>query len=267
MPSGTGASLQRVVDALAYSGLWTAAAAGALTWATTQTFASEARMPRWGLVCILAAAGTVVVYSVDRLRDVERDVSTSPARSAFVARHRRGLAALATVGFLTCLAVATRLPPSAWALCGGVLALGLLHRRLKAHSAAALAYVSLSWVAIVVGLPALVAGPGLRVTTLLASAIGIGSAVTANAIASDLRGTLFDAGAAARLRIARRTALASSVICLALAPIRPLAVVGAATWLSVVCFRPDERYGLVVLDGALMLGGVGAALWLGGAKL
>ena len=257
------ASLGRGLDALAYSGIWTGAAAGALAWATVRAFSAEASLPRSGLVCLLAAAGTVVVYSVDRLRDVERDSATSPSRSAFVSGHRRAMKAVAAIAFVTCLAVATSLPLSVWGLCGGVLVLGLLHRRLKANPTRALTYVSLSWVAIVVGLPALIVGPGLRATTLAVSAIGIGLAIAANAIASDLRGRSFDATAAIRLRTARRCALASWAICLAVPSVRPLALIGAGTWLSLVCFRPDERYGLLVLDGALMLGAIGAALVLG----
>ena len=46
------------------------------------------------MVAALAAAGTLVVYNVDRLRDLEKDRLTAPARSAFVERWRGPLLAL-----------------------------------------------------------------------------------------------------------------------------------------------------------------------------
>jgi len=97
---------------------------------------------------------------------------------------------------------------------------------------------------------------------MLPTAVAIGLAIASNAVASELRGTRFDARAANRLRAARRTALASLGICLLVPAIRPLALIAAGSWLSVLCFRPDERYGLFVLDGALLAGAVGAALVL-----
>ena len=42
----------------------------------------------------LAAAGTLVVYNIDRLRDVDRDRLTCPARTRFVERWRSALTAL-----------------------------------------------------------------------------------------------------------------------------------------------------------------------------
>ena len=42
-------------------------------------------------------------------------------------------------------------------------------------------------------------------------------------------------------------------------PVRALALVGVAAWIALALFRPDERYGLIVLDGALLVGAILAA--------
>jgi hypothetical protein len=225
-----------------------------------RTLAGGATEPRLAFACALASAGTFIVYSVDRLRDRDRDAKTSPARTAFVSRNRGVLLALIVVAAVICLGVIQELPRATWGLCGAVLTMGLLHRRLKSHPPRTLAYVSMSWVAVVVGLPALIVGPRLEPSMLLVTAVGIGLAVSANAMASALRGLRFDANAAVRLRTARFVALASLAICLVVPTTRPMALIGAATWISVLLFRPDERYGLVVLDGALMVGAIAASL-------
>ncbi len=252
--------LRYAVEALAYTGLWTAAAAGALVWTAARSVADGITNPDIAFVCALTAAGTVVVYSLDRLRDLDRDASTSPLRTAFVAEHRGAVAALVFGASVVCLAVAWTFPIRAWALCGGVLIVGLLHRRIKANRVRTLAYVTGCWVAIVVGLPALLAGPDIETARLVGTTAGLALAIGSNAIASQLRGVRFDSNAAIRLRGARRAALASCAICLAVPGVRSVAMVGAATWIGVLFFRSDERYGLVALDGALLVGAIGAAL-------
>lgn len=260
MSSSIRSCLRSTIDALAYSGLWTAAAAGALAWAAGLGSTGGVATPRLGVVCVLASAGTVVVYCLDRLRDLNRDAITSPARTAFVSSNRRPLVALVAAASVVSLVAIWSLPISVWGVCGAVLTLGLMHRRLKSSRLRTLASVTTSWVAIVVGLPALVAGPDLRGGALLGTTCGIGLAIASNAIASDLRGARFDATGAIRLRRARLAALASCALCLMWPGVRAIALIGAATWVSVLFYRADERYGLVVLDGALLLGGLAAAL-------
>jgi hypothetical protein len=64
---------------------------------------------------------------------------------------------------------------------------------------------------------------------------------------------------------AARWIAASSLAAALLAPpaLQPLGLVGLATLAALVGFRPGERYGLGVVDGALLAGGLGAC-WLGG---
>ncbi|MCH2187343.1 hypothetical protein MK280_15910, partial [Myxococcota bacterium] len=75
-------TIRSLLEILAFSALWTALAAGALTWAGGIFLLPPAGPPRLTIACGLAFAGTLAVYGVDRLRDVDRDHENSPRRSS-----------------------------------------------------------------------------------------------------------------------------------------------------------------------------------------
>jgi 4-hydroxybenzoate polyprenyltransferase len=251
----------RVLDVLAFAGLWAGGVAAALTWAAGRAVGAGERPRALAWACALAGAGTVVVYVIDRLRDLERDRASAPARTAFVAGHRRGLRATAAAAAIACVPAASRLPPTAWMLCGAVLVVGLLHRRLKGPRTATIVYVAAAWVAVVVGLPTSIAArDGVRLLPVGVTAASLGLAIASNAMASDLRGRRFDADAARRVRRARGLGLVAAVLPIALPGLAPLGLVGVGAWGAAALFRPGERYGLVVVDGALLAGGLAAAL-------
>ncbi len=242
-----------ILDALAFSSVWLAAAAGALCAASSLAMGFPPALP----VVAIACAGTLVVYTVDRLRDLERDRATTPARSAFVARHARALTRLAAAAILVALGLTVMLGTRPLLLLAPVLAVGLAHRRLKRLPFAKAAYVAAAWLVVVVGLPAVVAGAESNVgwvTALLAAAL------LANAIASNVRdgeAAIARLGPRLPLRIARVLAALGIVLgALAPPPVHPLAAVPAATLAALLGFRPSERYGLIVVDGALLAIGV-----------
>jgi hypothetical protein len=211
----------------------------------------------------VAVAGTLVVYNVDRLRDLERDRLTAPDRSAFVARHRRALVALTATGGVVSLACAATLGLWSLIILAPVAALGLAHRRLKGIPFAKAAYITLAWLAVTVALPAMAAAPDHRVAWIAGI---LGLAIFSNAIASNVRdreGAAAHFGRGPTLRTARAVAiLALALAAVAPAAVRPLGAVGAATLLALIPFRDGERYGLVVVDGALVLGAAAAIAWL-----
>jgi hypothetical protein len=243
--------LLALVDALAFSSLWVAAAAGALCAAASLAMGAAPALPVVGI----AVAGTLFVYNVDRLRDVERDRATTPERSAFVARHRGALTGLAGAAVATSLAFALRVGAGPALLLLPVLAAGLAHRRLKRIPFAKSAYVTAAWLLVVVALPA-VAGPATANAAWTAGVLG--AAVFANAIASNVRdaeAAVARVGARPALNAAR--ALAGVGVLLGAAappPVRPLLAVPLATLATLLAFREGERYGLIVVDGALLAG-------------
>jgi hypothetical protein len=203
----------------------------------------------------LAVSGTLVVYNVDRLRDLDRDRTTSPRRTAFVARHGAALSLLTVAAGAGSVAFAIAAGPRSGLVWVPILGLGLLHRRIKHVTFTKSAYITAAWVAVVVGLPVAIDPGAVRV----AWTVGVvGLAIFANAVASNVRDAEVAAarfGTRAALQVARGIAAAGVAAGFAApAEIRPLTAVPLATLFALLPFRRSERYGLVVVDGALLVG-------------
>lgn len=241
----------RLLDACVFSSLWLAAAAAALAAAASHAM-GVAPDPR---ALGLAAAGTLVIYNVDRLRDLDRDRTTSPERTAFVERHRATLRTLTAAAGVTSAALAVSAGRGPIALLLPALGAGLLHRRLKRFALAKPLYVVACWLLVVAGLPWILAQAPSHTGWVLAS---IGSASLANAIASNIRDEEAGAallGAPRALALARGFALLGVTVALVgPAPVQPLAWVPATVLAALLRFRPTERYGLAIVDGALLVG-------------
>jgi hypothetical protein len=243
------------LEFLAFTSLWVAAAAAALCAAAGRALDVETDVG----TLALAAAGTLVVYNVDRLRDTANDQRTAPSRTAFVERWRSPLVVLAAGAALAAAALAWRAGPDVLLVLFPVAALGLLHRRLKRFAWWKPFYVSGAWAAVVVGLPAVRAEHPKHLVWV---SLIVATTVLANVIASNLRD---DEAPSARfgprvpLRLAR--GLAGAALGLALvAPeaVRPLVLVPLATLAALAPFHPGELYGLVAVDGALLFGALAA---------
>jgi hypothetical protein len=250
----------RALDAFAFSSALVASAAAALAAAASRAL-GIAPDPA---VLALAFSGSVVVYCVDRVRDLAQDAYTSPLRSAFVSRHRRKLLGAAALCAPVAVAAGVRAGTRALALCGAVAALGFAHRRLKRLTFVKPFYLTGSWGAVCVGLPAVAAGEsaGLDLSRLAVVLAIVCASVHANVILSNLR----DAESIAGLIGARRARGAAAAFCaaaIALAlfgpsAVRALVALPLAMGAAVAAFRPGERYGALVVDGALLVGGLAA---------
>jgi hypothetical protein len=234
----------RAIDALLFSGAWVALAAASLTAASFRVFGAAPQPP----VVALAFLGTLAVYAIDRLRDLDRDRATAPLRSAFVARHRRGLTAIAFAAGIASVVCAASAGPRAIAISGVVLTIGLLHRRLKRLSMGKPIYLVFAWLAVVVALPAAI----------------VPSAANAGFAALVLAPALFANVAASRsLGVARALALLGiALACAAPSSVRPLGAVALATGVALLRFRRTEHYGLGILDGALTAGALATLMML-----
>jgi hypothetical protein len=250
--------LLSILDAVVFSSAWVAAATGALCASASLAMGVT---PAFSIVGI-AVSGTLFVYNVDRIRDVDRDRATTPERSAFVERNRGSLVAWTVAAGLVSLAFAFSVGPGPTLLLLPALAAGLAHRRLKRMPFAKSAYITAAWLLVVVGVPA-VADPAAANVAWTAGILG--PAIFANAIASNVR----DAEAAV-VRFGRGPVLNTARLFAALGmllgaaappPVRPLAAVSLATLAALVAFRAGERYGLIVVDGALLAGALLAVGW------
>jgi 4-hydroxybenzoate polyprenyltransferase len=247
------------LELLAYASLWVAAAASALCAAVGRALGADPA----AATLALAAAGTLFVYNVDRLRDVERDRATSPRRTAFIERWRTGLLGLAAASAVAAAALALRAGPRMIFALAPIAVIGLAHRRLKRFAWWKPFYVSGAWTAVVVGLPAVTAERTRDLPWVIAI---VSATIAANVIASNLRDREAPAarfGARVPMRIALGLALAANALALAApAGARTLAPIPLATLASLAAFRPSELYGGIVVDGALLAGAL-ASLALG----
>lgn len=253
-------------DTLVFSGVWAASVAAMLVCAASQALDGS---PRWDVVA-LAFTGALVVYPLDRLRDLERDRARVPLRSTFVDRHQRRLQVLVGLASLASLALALRLDTAIWILCGGVFVTGLFHRRLKRIGHGKTIYVSIAWTIVVVGLPALVQRPFPSSRLLWVTAVMF-AAIFSNLVASNLavkgeRGTSAENWPQPQGRwIALTSAVLGTTFGL-LGPAPALSAVPCAQALALIRHREGERYSHGVIDGALLVGGLVASglLWMAG---
>jgi hypothetical protein len=250
-----------LLDGLVASSVWVALAAAALLAASSRAM-DLAPDP---VLIALAFFGTLVVYTVDRIRDLGRDRVTAPRRSAFVELHGPSLAGVAVGSAALAVVLAAVAGTHAVGVAAVVLALGLAHRRLKRRIWAKPLYLTLSWTAVTVGLP-WTSDPGARHVALVAMVLTL--TILANVILSNLKD---GEGAAARMGQLRARTLAASALAAALGlalaahpPVCSLVWLPITMGLAVAAFRPGERYGGLVVDGALL---VGALLALAGAGL
>lgn len=245
-----------VLDAVVFSSVWVAAAAGALCVACSLAMGIAPDTTATGL----AFAGTLVIYNFDRLRDVDRDRATTPARSAFVLRHGGDLALLSLGAAVASAGFALAAGPRVWLVLMPVLAIGLLHRRLKHLTFWKSGYITAAWVTVVVLVPVAI-DPGARDVGWASAFCATG--IFANAIACNIRDREV---AAAHFGPARALAAARAIAAIgalggliAPSPVASLALIPLATLLVLIPFRPSERYGLVGVDGALLVGAIAAA--------
>jgi hypothetical protein len=242
----------RGIDIFIFSGVCPAAVAVTLVALCRQSLYPGFPSTSW-VTLALAGAGTFLVYNVDRLRDLTRDRGSSPARTAFVERNQRVLIGLCVAAALTSALCAWSQPPWAWLLLGIAFGLGIFHRRLKGHPAFGILYVALAWVIVVVGLPVVQGPPGSHLGADIAlTAATLGFVIAANLVGSELREAEPGPSTDTRLKTARFLALGGLLVSwMAPDPLLPIAL---ANLVALLFFRPSERYGLGVLDGAILAG-------------
>jgi len=258
--------LGRAADAVAFSSGLAAAIGGSLSLVASRVLGA----PDAGSWAVLAASGTFIIYNLDRLRDIDRDLAISPLRTAFVVRNSRRLYAVVGIAAICFLATLATAPPSIMLLCMAIGLVGLFHRRLKEFTPLKAAYVSIAWVAACVGIPWLASGradAGPWVASILLASL------TANLIASNLRDDephveekAAPSGTAPALWLARAMTIFAVAITLA-APeaLHPLVWIPVCEGLALANFRPSERYGLIAVDGGLLVGAFATAIHLGWA--
>jgi 4-hydroxybenzoate polyprenyltransferase len=245
-----------MADAVAFSSVLAAAVGGALSLAAGLALAA----PGIHVWIFLTSAGTFIIYNLDRLRDLEHDRTTSPIRTAFVSHHRQllyGIVLVTAIGFAATLLAA---PSPIIILCLTIGCVGLLHRRMKRYPTIKAFYVSASWVAAVVGLPWIASNSALGIWV----AGVFFASLAANVIASNLRDdeVISVSGGHNTILWAARGFIVLALAIAIAAPDRlfALAWIPFCEGLALLFFRPTERYGHLVIDGALLAGALAASI-------
>jgi hypothetical protein len=252
--------LSAFLEVLAFSSVLAAAVAGALTLAAGFALTDHS----FPLAAALAFAGTLVVYNIDRLRDLERDMLASPRRSAFVRARRGPIVGLVVVAAGCSGLLAWRVGAASVVLCATLLLPSLFHRRIKRHPAVKVSYVTAAWVAATVGLAALSAldrgfgqGPEAAGFWGLVGWVAAiyGAAIGANLVASNAQD--FGNPAGPRVSTWGARGLAASGVMIALAgpeATQPLLWIPLAQLAGVFQTADCERARLVRVDGLLLIG-------------
>ena len=110
-----------VADALAFSALFPAAIAFTFSLVSSRALDSDLTSREKLHFAVLAAAGSFVVYGIDRLRDRQRDRQTSPLRTAFTDQYATAIvSATGLAGLILLISLATA-PLRIGLLCAAVL--------------------------------------------------------------------------------------------------------------------------------------------------
>ncbi|MFK7897902.1 MAG: hypothetical protein AB8G23_18860 [Myxococcota bacterium] len=251
----------RILDAASFSSALAATLGAGLSLSVSQLLgASDAARS-----ALLVAAGAFIIYSLDRLRDARRDATTSPLRTAFIERHRRLLSA-ATIGAALLLAISLAgAPLRTWALCAAIGGVGFFHRRLKDRALLKTLYVSAAWTLGLVGPPVLAARGAVATRTAVGLSLILFLTLLANLVASNLRDNetqLLRNDPRRALWIARCFTIAGAALALGwnfsgsptTQTLYPAVWIPLAELAALAGFRQSERYGHLIVDGALLLG-------------
>ncbi len=249
------AVIAALLDALAFTSLWAAAVAGALCVAASLAMGVA---PTFAVVGV-AVSGTLVVYNIDRLRDLDRDFATSPVRSAFILRNVGAITILTVVSAAVACGCTLFVGWRAIVLLVPALVLGLFHRRLKTIPFAKPAYITMAWILVIVGLPVIVAPAAHIVPVAAILALSIAANVIASNVRDDEIASPFVTATMA-MRVARGLAIAGVVAAIAGSRVLPLVAIPACTFAALLRSDVSERYGLIVVDGALLVGAIFAIL-------
>lgn len=252
----------RGITAVVDYGLVVTAVAVALLAAVAQALGLALDPATVGLVL----TGSLGVYLVDRLLDRRADRVAHPRRADRFHRHGRPIALLATGLVVAAVVQGLMQPWRVILLMVGVVALATAHLRLKGHGWFKPLYITVSWLAVTVGIPSL-HSPNSSTTDLVdvkTVLIVVGLALAADVLACDAADREAEARGDSRHRVWNLARLAAAM---GLASALTLGGAAAALWpvpaavlLSLIPYRPNEDWTAGAVDAALGLGAVAALI-------
>ncbi len=209
------------------------------------------------MLLVLIFCGTLVIYNIDHLRDVNFDQATNPQRVNFIIHNKSLIYLLTGLSILVSILTIYYLGFNILPILVIPFIFGLLHRRIKSNPLISATYITLSWLIVTVWLPAYVAGK-LNDVVLLAIVIGI--FLFCNAYTSSLRKKSY---AVKHVRYLIYISLLDLLIILVLRG-NYTGIIPASlfTTLALTNYMDDENYELIFFDGLQLSGTIISILFL-----
>ena len=243
----------RLIEALAYTGTIAAMLALSLAIFTFLFLGTGINY----ILLVLIFCGTLVIYNLDHLKDIDSDKTTNPKRVNFILSNKLLIYFIIGVSVVLSLLAVYFLGTHLVPLIILPFLFGLMHRIIKNSPVFSAVYITLSWLMITVYLPAYITGKPKEIIFL---SIIIGVLLFLNAYTSSLRQKYY---AAAYVRYMMYLSL-SLILLLIIIRGNYLGLIPLSffTTMALTNYIDDENYEVIFLDGLQLSGAVISVLFL-----
>ena len=243
----------KIIEYLAYTGTIAALLATTLSIFTFLFLSTAINY----LLLILIFTGTLTIYNIDHLRDLNYDQATNPLRANFIRSNKTIIYLIAGLSIFTSIISLYFIGFNIIPILLIPFLLGLLHRRLKGNPLFSAIYVTIAWLIVTIYLPSYLAD---KLNHILLLSLIIGIILFSNAYTASIRQKFY---AFKHARYLIYLSILALIIILVLrgnyTGIIPLAFF---TTIALLNFRNDENYEIIYFDGLQLSGSVMSVLFL-----
>ncbi len=242
-----------LIESLAYTGTIAAMLAVSLAIFTFLFLGTDINY----ILIVLIFCGTLVIYNLDHLKDINSDKNTNPKRVNFIIRNKRLIYLITGLSMILSLLAVYNLGIKLLPIILLPFLLGIMHRIIKNSPLFSAVYITLSWLMITVYLPAYLTDNPKEIIIL---SILVGIFLFCNAYTSSLRQKSY---AKKYARYLLYLSLLNLVIILILRG-SYIGILPASffTSMALTNYMDDENYEVILLDGMQFLGTVFSILLL-----
>ena len=243
----------KLIESLAYTGTIVAMLASSLAIFTFLFLNSEINY----ILLVLIFCGTLVIYNLDHLKDINSDKNTNPKRVNFIKDNTRLIYLITGLSMLLSLLAVYHLGIRILPIIVLPFLLGLIHRIIKNSPLFSALYITLSWLMITLYLPAFLTDNPKNIITL---SIIVAIFLFCNAYASSIRKKHY---AEKYARYLLYLSLLNIVIILILRG-SYIGILPASffTTLALTNYMDDENYEVIFFDGLQLSGTVISIIFL-----
>ncbi len=202
-------------------------------------------------ILFLIFVGTLTVYNLDHLSDLNADRVTNPLRYRFIMSNLGKVFLLTRVSVLLSFVLVVEVGVGKILFLFPVFLFGIFHNKLKGNTFFSASYITISWIVVVIIFPATING---KFWESLPMGCVVGTALFANAYACGLR-----EGQAAHTTIPKvpiLVAISGVILGLLFSRLKQLIAIPAVTAATLFLFEEDELFETMYLDGALLAASV-----------